>query len=170
MFEVRLNLGCGPVLLDGYVNCDMPANWSTVQPDVECDLRALPFDAAYADEVLAVHVVEHFYRWETTALLREWVRVLKPGGLLVIECPCMDKITAHLVNVALGKAPFKARLTMLGLYGDPSYRNEAMTHRWCFSEDEMIELLQDAGLTAVCSKPPQWHVQARDMRIEGLKP
>jgi ubiquinone/menaquinone biosynthesis C-methylase UbiE len=170
MSEVRLNLGCGKKLLPGYTNVDMPANWSGKRPDVECDLRKLPFKAAYADEVLAVHVIEHFHRWETTKLLREWVRVLKPGGLMVIECPCLDKVTMHMIAAATGRALYNSRLTMMALYGDPSYRDESMMHKWCFSESELIELLQDAGLTAVFSKPPQWHVPRRDMRIEGLKP
>ena len=50
------------------------------KPDAICDIRMLDkFCDNYADEIMAVHVVEHFWRWEVVEILREWARVLKPG-------------------------------------------------------------------------------------------
>lgn len=69
---LRLNLGCGDKLLPGYVNIDVAPARRGARPDVICDLRRLEgFADACADEVLAVHVVEHFWRWEVEDLLRE---------------------------------------------------------------------------------------------------
>jgi len=52
-----------------------------------CDLRALtPFEDNSA-EILSVHVVEYFWRWEVVGVLKEWARVLKPGGRMVLKCP-----------------------------------------------------------------------------------
>ncbi|MEZ6106414.1 MAG: class I SAM-dependent methyltransferase [Pirellulaceae bacterium] len=45
----------------------------------------LPFDSHSFDVVCAWHVIEHVQDVRTT--LREWSRVLRPGGLLVIETP-----------------------------------------------------------------------------------
>ncbi len=45
----------------------------------------LPFDDGRFDVVCAWHVIEHVEEIRQT--LREWTRVLRPGGLLVIETP-----------------------------------------------------------------------------------
>src|SRR5262245_36309213 len=85
---LRLNLGCGDKHLPGYVNVDVAPSRAGKRPDVVCDVRRLDgFATDTVDEILAVHVVEHFWRWEVVDILREWVRVLRPGGQLVLECP-----------------------------------------------------------------------------------
>lgn len=38
------------------------------------------------DRVIATHVLEHMP--ETHKVLREWARVIKPGGVLSLELPC----------------------------------------------------------------------------------
>ena len=82
---VKLNLGCGDKILPGYVNVDVASERAGKQPDVICDVRKLDkFDTGHADEILAVHVVEHFWRWEVVDILKEWVRVLKPGGKMIL--------------------------------------------------------------------------------------
>lgn len=57
--------------------------------------------AAFADatfeQIYASHVVEHFdYKDELLATLREWCRVLVPGGLLFVSVPDLD-VLARLV-------------------------------------------------------------------------
>lgn len=53
-------------------------------PDVVCDIRKLGnFPDNFADEILDVHVVKHSWRWEVVEILKEWVRVLKPGGKII---------------------------------------------------------------------------------------
>ena len=45
-------------------------------------------------EIYASHVLEHFdYVSELDAVLKEWARVLQPGGKLYISVPDMDKLT-----------------------------------------------------------------------------
>lgn len=58
------------------------------------DARFLPFKDGVLDFVYSSHLLEDFFEWEP--ILREWIRVLKPGGKLVILVP--DK---HLWNEAI---------------------------------------------------------------------
>lgn len=166
---IKLNLGCGAKHLPGFVNCDMADNWCSKAPDVSCDVFArLPFPDAYADEVHAYHVAEHCYRWQIEGVLAEWARVLKPGGLMVLELPCLDKILDIFAQaMERGIAP-PTHLTMWGLFGDPKWKNEAMCHRWCYSIAEMTHLMTQAGLT-VEAMEAQTHQPIRDMRLEGRK-
>lgn len=90
---LRLHLGCGATILEGYVNVDHPQrhhNVMTVRPDVGIDLLSLDLPAASVDEVRLHHVFEHFSRVQALALLIRWQRWLKPGGVLRLETPDLE--------------------------------------------------------------------------------
>jgi predicted SAM-dependent methyltransferase len=82
---VKLHLGAGGVILPGFVNVDSrelpgiglvsPVDHLTMIDDRSIEL------------VYACHVLEHFPRHDTQRVLKEWCRVLKPGGLLRISVP-----------------------------------------------------------------------------------
>ena len=136
-----------------------------LNPDVAADLRCLPFPDDYADEARAIHVIEHFQPWEAGKVLREWVRVLKPGADLVLECPCLNKI------LKLFDVPnVPPHLTYWGLYGDPRLEDPLMMHHWCYSENQLLRLMTAAGLEDVHGEAPQFHAPVRDMRMVGTKP
>lgn len=166
---IRLNLGCGQRYWEGWVNIDHPeGKYRKKQPDVLCDIRKLPFDDEYADHASAIHVIEHFYVWEAEDVLREWHRVLKTGGTIAIECPCLDKIVGHFVR-ALETGQMEIRDTLWGLYGDPGHKDPYMTHHWCYSVNDMKTMLEKVGFKDVKYMEPVFHKQHRDMRIEGTK-
>lgn len=161
---VKLNLGCGNKILDGFVNIDYPDNYSGKKPDIEADLRALPIADETADEAYAIHVLEHFHVWEAPDVLREWKRVLKPGGRLVLELPCLEKVLGWFTH-----KPLLPQMTWWALYGDPSYKNENMVHKWVYTVPMMIDTLTQAGFENVTEEVPQFHVPQRDMRIVATK-
>lgn len=171
---VRLNLGCGDKILPGYVNVDVVESRSGKAPDVICDLRQLsPFPDSHADEVLAVHVVEHFWRWEIEEVLREWVRVLKPGGRMVLECPNLKSACeAFLANPdsAFGKGNAGQR-TMWVFYGDPGWKDPLMVHRWGYTPESLAALMLTVGLRDARQEPAQFKLrEPRDMRVVAVKP
>lgn len=89
---VRVNLGCGPIDIPGYVNVDM-----LPLPHVHyvCGVQRLNvFADASIDLLYACHVLEHVPRRELGETLAEWRRVLKPGGLLRISVPDFDLLLA----------------------------------------------------------------------------
>ena len=115
---VKLNLGCGDKILEGYVNADIR------------DLSKIK--SSVADEILAVHVVEHFYYWEVIPLLKSWRRLLRPGGKLILECPHLLYACQMIVeNPAMRSQAGKAgQMLMWPLYGDPSWKDPLMCHKW----------------------------------------
>jgi predicted SAM-dependent methyltransferase len=76
---IKLHLGCGKIRLPGYINVDIQ-DGSAV--DRVADLRALPWEDASVDMLYSCAAIEHFGRREWIGVLKEWARVLKPGGLL----------------------------------------------------------------------------------------
>lgn len=171
---VRLNLGCGDKVIPGYINVDVAASRAGQRPDVLCDLRALqPFDTASADEVMAIHVVEHFWRWEIEAVLREWVRVLKPGGRLIVECPNLEYACREFLRDPEqgARADAGGQLTMWVFYGDPRWKDPLMIHRWGYTPASLVALLESVGLIEVKQAPAQFKKrEPRDMRVVGTKP
>jgi hypothetical protein len=171
---VRLNLGCGDKILSGYVNVDVVASRAGKSPDVICDLHQLvPFADDHADEILAVHVIEHFWRWEVEDILREWVRVLKPGGRMVLECPNLAAACeAFLANPEQASRPDAAgQRTMWVFYGDPQWKDPLMVHRWGYTPGSLAKLMERCGLVNARQEPAQYKLrEPRDMRVVADKP
>ncbi|MFC1842085.1 methyltransferase domain-containing protein [Candidatus Dependentiae bacterium] len=88
---LKLHLGCGQSYFRGYMNIDFPLSQHTAQTtsvaDFHADITMLSFPENSVDEVRSHHVFEHFDRCTAMALLCNWSRWLKPGGVLVIETP-----------------------------------------------------------------------------------
>ncbi|PIX28535.1 MAG: hypothetical protein COZ64_02880 [Candidatus Brennerbacteria bacterium CG_4_8_14_3_um_filter_43_14] len=60
---IKLHLGCGTIILDGYVNIDiLPAQGVDVISDVR---KLVGYGDASVDEVYLSHVLEHF-SWKDT--------------------------------------------------------------------------------------------------------
>jgi len=170
---MKLNLGCGDKILPGYVNVDVAPARAGIEPDVLCDLHHLaPFADASADEVLAVHVVEHFWRWEVVDVLREWLRVLKPGGRMILECPNLQSACEQFLrdpDAASGPGQ-EGQRTMWVLYGDPRWRDPLMVHRWGYTPRSLAAVMSEAGLKEIRQEPAQFKLrEPRDMRMVGLK-
>lgn len=88
----KLNLGCGEDKKPGYVNIDWQAS---VDPDVVHDLNSLPYpfiDNSF-DLVEANHVLEHLDK--PFNIMREFHRILKPGGNLIIKVPHFSRGFTH---------------------------------------------------------------------------
>jgi SAM-dependent methyltransferase len=169
---VRLNLGCGDKILPGYVNVDVAASRNGAQPDVLCDLHDLSaFASGTADEILSVHVVEHFWRWEVEAILAEWVRVLKPGGRMIVECPNLAAACEALLADPDAGPGVEGNRSLWVLYGDPAWRDPLMCHRWGYTPTTLARLLQGSGLVDVRQEAAQFKMrEPRDMRVVGVKP
>ncbi len=171
---LMLNLGCGDKILPEYVNVDVVESRKGMRPDVICDLHDLvPFADDSVDEILSVHVVEHFWRWEVFDILREWVRVLKPGGKMVLECPNLQSACETFLAdpVTHSREDQAGRRTMWVFYGDPAWKDPYMNHRWGYTVQSLGEIMMRAGLVNVRQEPAQFKLrEPRDMRVTGIKP
>ena len=169
----RLNLGCGDKILPGYINVDVAPSRAGMKPDVLCDLHELtPFEDDSVDKILSVHVVEHFWRWEVVGILKEWVRVLKPGGQMILECPNLLSACASVLEhpEQTGPGP-EGQHSMWVLYGDPAWRDPLMCHRWGYTPQSLAAVMMEAGLVNVHQAPAQFKLrEPRDMRVVGDKP
>lgn len=87
-----VNLGCGKTNHPKFINVD-----GFPHPHVHFVHRIdrLPmFEKNSVDLIYASHCLEHFRYLDIDRVLCEWLRVLKPGGILRLSVPDFDKLVA----------------------------------------------------------------------------
>ena len=169
---VKLNLGCGDKILPGFINIDTAPARAGKRPDIIADIRNLKnLKSSIADEILAVHVIEHFYYWEVIPLLQGWKRLLKPGGKLILECPNLLSACIEIVNnpELRSKPGREGQLSMWPLYGDPAWEDPLMIHKWAYTPQSLMEVVQLAGFSRPQQEAAEYKLrEPRDMRITGI--
>ncbi len=155
---LRVNVGCGRHVIDGWVNVDAQRSpLASRDPEVLADALQIP---------LPDGCVEHLYHWQAPQALTEWHRLLMPGGLLVLEMPDVKKCARNLL------AGTDIVLSLFGLYGDPREEDPFMTHKWGWTWKTVRKLLKRAGFVEIVETIPKWHGggrELRDFRIEARK-
>jgi SAM-dependent methyltransferase len=87
--STRLNLGCGPFAMAGWLNADLRDGAGV---DLRADIRErLPLDDSSLDCVVAMHVLQDLAWNEIPAALRELKRILRSGGVLRLGLPDLDR-------------------------------------------------------------------------------
>jgi len=85
----RLNWGCGDHLGAGWINSDAKRAPGI---DLVADIRAgLPLDEGSIDYAVSVHALPELSYREQLPALRELLRVLRPGGVLRLVLPDLDR-------------------------------------------------------------------------------
>lgn len=82
-----------------YITADLDSPWAKVKMDIQ----AMPFAENSFDVVLCNHVLEHVD--DDHKALREICRVLKPGGLAVLQVPFFNPVPDVTVEDASVKTP-----------------------------------------------------------------
>lgn len=86
---MKINLGCGTDIKDGYLNIDLHNKDPRVKIANVLDLNFIESNSV--EVVHAQDVLEHFCMTDAKKALVEWARVLKPGGTIYIQTINIDK-------------------------------------------------------------------------------
>lgn len=167
---MRLNIGAGGRRLPGYTGVDVVPRPGA---DIIAPANKVPLEDGVAEEILAIHLVEHVHLWEAPGLLKEWFRLMAPGGLLVLELPDIVKCCRNIAEnyTMAGKHPDQAGLW--GMYGDPREKDPFMGHKWGYTFKTLSPMVAEAGFIKIVERPTQWHPvgrDRRDFRLEARKP
>lgn len=163
---MKINVGCGKNILDGWINVDIQAHpLAKRAPDLLCDARTIPIESESASELFACHLIEHFYLWEVPDVLKEWRRLLRIGGKLILELPNIELCAKNLL------AKKTDQMSMWGFFGDPGHSDPYMCHHWGYTPITIRTLLTQNGFDRVVLLRPQTHKSRadRDMRVEAHK-
>jgi predicted SAM-dependent methyltransferase len=112
---LRLNLGAGIDLQPGFTNIDLyelkdlkakkgVLNKAKVRGKyLKADVRKLPFEDESVDYIMASEILEHIPLKDLNDTLREWVRVLKKGGKMIITVPDFDEVAREWIEMSMEK-------------------------------------------------------------------
>lgn len=115
---MKLNLGCGNDLRNGYVNIDItPINNIDRQIDVR-NLDDVCNDES-VDEILASNILNMIPFREVISVLQHWTDKLKPGGSLTIVVPDIVELSKALLNGQLKSDHF-----ILQTYGNQEHEHD----------------------------------------------
>ncbi|MEK7555434.1 MAG: methyltransferase domain-containing protein [Patescibacteria group bacterium] len=84
-----INVGCGEKGISGFINIDA----NPLRPKILLyDVRLkLPFSDDSATIIYVSNILEHFYLDELANILKEFRRIMRPGGILRIVVPDLEK-------------------------------------------------------------------------------
>jgi len=141
--SLKLNLGCGDLPFEGWVNCDL----CNPKADINCDAKALPFETGSVDEIYSSHLIEHFDFHEGLAALKEWYRVLKPGGRLTVECPDFEAFCRNFLKLPPAEQP----KYYVQVWGYPWELGQA--HKFGYTPAQMVWSLGEVGFKNIKRTP-----------------
>ena len=81
---MKLNLGSYTNPLPGYSNIDIE-KWDDVDTILDLNKLPYPFASNSIEEIRAVDIIEHLGELTKVEIIKEWARILKPGGKLYIH-------------------------------------------------------------------------------------
>lgn len=138
--RTQINLGGGKRIFPGFINVDL-ADFPHIH--YRQDVRKLGnFESNSADLIHASHVLEYFDRQEVVDVLKEWKRVLKPGGLLRVAVPDFQALITVYRKVGLE--------AILGpLYGRMKVNEDYMYHKTVYDFNSLYTLLLDVGFSTI---------------------
>jgi predicted O-linked N-acetylglucosamine transferase (SPINDLY family)/SAM-dependent methyltransferase len=132
----------------------------TNEPDIVGSMLDMAAVAdASVDAIYSAHNIEHVYAHEVSVVLKEFLRVLKPDGFLVVTCPDLQSVCQLVAEDKLGDAAYASQagpITPLDiLYGHGAALaagHHYMAHKCGFTLKTLTHALHQAGFATSAGK------------------
>jgi SAM-dependent methyltransferase len=160
-----LNVGCGYPLRQKLHQHFHGPEWREIRldldpdvhPDIVCSITDMsPVAADSTDAVWSSHNLEHLQRHEVPLALAEFLRVLKPCGLLLLTLPDLQEVARLVAEDRLEDSayisqsgPITALDMIFGHTASLARGNRFMAHRTGFTARTLHKLLSEAGFVEI---------------------
>ena len=167
---IRLNIGCGTDYKEGWINIDNNSDHNITRLDLNWDLRHyLPFPNDSVDFIFNEHFLEHLTVEQGKNAIREFLRVLKPGGVLRIAMPDLDKTVAEYYNEDWKNTPVIKNFGLDFIQTRAERINISFRwwgHQWLYNYEELERRIREAvpGVTVIqCELRKSEHPDLRNL-------
>ena len=166
-----LHVGCGPqnkTSIKGFNHSDWSEVRFDIDPQVNPDIEGTLTDMTLVktgsmDALFSSHNIEHVYPHEVPMALKEFLRVLKDDGFVVLTCPDLQTVCEAIVKDQLIEPLYQSPAGPISpidiLYGHRGFiaqGNHFMAHRCGFTSSSLNQCFVESGFQQVLSaKRPQ---------------
>jgi ubiquinone/menaquinone biosynthesis C-methylase UbiE len=160
-----LHVGCGPYNPKKLHEAFRKEGWRelrvdinpNVKPDIVASMLSMPMIAgASVDGVWSSHNIEHLYAHEVPVALAEFLRVLRPGGVVLLTMPDLQRVAELIVQDKLDEPAYSSPAGPIApldiLYGHRpqiAMGNVFMAHRTGFTARTLAQVLANAGFDRI---------------------
>ena len=167
--NIKLNLGSGGVPYKGYLSVDLYDQRAHVQMDI----TKLDFDDNTVTEILASHVFEHLNPYHSIDILKDWLRVLKPGGKLIMEMPDIEQLCRRFTetkDTGVRYGILNAIYGSVNTTGVGGPDNITSPHLFGWWPQSLWDHLTNAGFTDIQFMDEKIPHPESNLRVEAKKP
>lgn len=182
--KLVLHVGCGPPdhasLHDDFRGPDWHEVRLDVDPGVKPDVVASmtdmsPVPTGSVDAIWSHHNIEHVFAHEVPIVFGEFLRVLKPGGELLLATPDLQGVAQAIAAGRLEEPLYRSEAgeisaidVVYGLRNDIELGREYMAHRTGFTMRTLGRKLNQAGFVRVqVARTVDFALWARGVRPAG---
>ena len=181
-----LHVGCGPQYksqIKGFDN----ENWKEIRFDIDekvnpdivgtlLDMSAV--ETGSVDAIYSSHNIEHVFPHEVPIVLREFHRVLKDDGMVVLVCPDLQSVCEAVVDDKLLQPLYESPAGPISpidiLYGHRQFiarGNEYMAHKGGFTYSVLNDAFIEAGFKMNYGgrNPDRWELFIISFKQEKLQ-
>jgi predicted SAM-dependent methyltransferase len=153
--EPKLHMGCGDLILPGWLNCDAyPRRLGVAYCNAT---RRFPFPDNVLAYVFTEHMIEHLSQRGGENFIRESLRILRPGGRVRIATPDLNKIIAlkrsDLTNTEREYLAWQTAQIPNAIDGSPCFTINTFVRAWghafIYDFDTLKQILERNGYTDV---------------------
>ena len=181
-----LHVGCGPENKSNIKGFNKD-NWKeirfdidkNVNPDIEGTLTDMSLvETGSVDAIYSSHNIEHVFPHEVPIVLREFHRVLKDDGMVVLVCPDLQSVCEAVVDDKLLQPLYESPAGPISpidiLYGHRpaiAQGNEYMAHKGGFTYSVLNDAFIEAGFKMNYGgrNPDRWELFIISFKQEKLQ-
>ncbi|SRR6266568_1540663 len=147
--KIKLNVGCGTDYKKGWINIDNNSDNNIKKLDLNWDMRKpLPFDDNTIDFIFNEHFFEHLTPDEARPIMKDLMRVLRPGGVMRIAMPDLESVVDHYLHVPLDQDQVIRDFKLDFIKTRAEWMNVSFRwwgHLWLYDWEELVRRVHEAG-------------------------